>query len=97
MQQHELADVVEEGRGEQLVARGESSSRASRSAAAWVATAWRRKRSAGSQPGVRSKKSNTLARLARCSTPSGVITPRPRDAADLPFCLEGRRLAIRRR
>ena len=52
-----------------------SSSRASRSAAAWVATACRRKRSGiRSQPGVRSKKSKVAARAARVSTPSGERT-----------------------
>src|SRR4051794_39855023 len=47
---------------------------ASRSAARWVATACRRKRSgAASQPGMRSKKSKVFARAASASTPAGVI------------------------
>ena len=73
--QHELADVVEERGAEQLVAIRVVGCAASRSAARWVATACRRKRSgAASQPGVRSKKSKVSASAASASTPSGVST-----------------------
>ena len=74
-----------------------SASRAMRSAARCAATAWRRKRSGcASQPGMRSKKSNTAVRAASASTPlgvnistaSGIVATRARLGA-------GARLAIR--
>ena len=62
-----------------------SISRARRSAARCVATAWRRKRSGiRSQPGVRSKKSKMAVREASASTPAGrEDLDRLRDARDL--------------
>ena len=72
-------------------------SRASRSAAVWVATACRRKRSGiRSQPGVRSKKSNVAVRAASVSTPSGESTSTASAiAAILPRLRGAVRLAIR--
>ena len=97
--EHELADVVQQRRDQQLVALGDSpSSRASRSAADWVATACRRKRSgAASQPGVRSKKSKTWSRCGeRLDALGRRASRRPRGCSrSCPSCWPAVRLAIR--
>ena len=73
VQQHELADVVQQARDGQAVAVLVADLGGERSAACWVARACRRKRSgAASQTLARSKKSKVRTRLASACTVCGL-------------------------